>query len=127
MKPIRQLLVLVTLLLSVATTTAFAQTENGSLYGEVVDQQGEALPGVTVTLDGMVERVAVTDAEGKFRFVSLPPGTYQLMATLEGFSTVKDSAVRVVVGRITTVVLTMTPSVEQPITVTSSSPVLDDH
>ena len=40
------------LLLLVAGGSAFAQLQTGNLYGTVTDDQGAALPGVTVTLAG---------------------------------------------------------------------------
>ena len=38
--------------LALSAGIAVAQTSYGSLYGTVVDEQGAALPGVTVTLTG---------------------------------------------------------------------------
>jgi hypothetical protein len=59
---------------------------NGNLYGTVIDNQGQVLPGVTVTLTGpQPPQIQVTNAEGKFRFLELRPGSYQVKAQLEGF------------------------------------------
>ena len=51
------------------TIPAFAQTALGTLRGVVRDQQGGALPGVTLTVrqvDTNTATVAVTGAEGQF-------------------------------------------------------------
>jgi hypothetical protein len=79
--------VIVALALLVATG-AYAQLQTGNLFGLVNDEDGAALPGVTVTLAGPgAPQVQVTNAEGQFRFLGLAPGSYQLRAELEGFST----------------------------------------
>jgi hypothetical protein len=67
---------------------ATAQTTNGTISGHVVDSQGLALPGVTVTasstaLQGV--RTVVTTTNGDYVFTLLPPGTYTIGFDLGGF------------------------------------------
>ena len=72
------------LLLLAVGGTAFAQLQTGNLYGTVTDDKGAALPGVTVTLSGQsAPQVQVTNAQGQFRFLGLPPGNADLKAELE--------------------------------------------
>ena len=54
--------------------------------GVVRDESGQPLPGVTVTLsaDQTVGRV-VTGENGTYRLPSVPPGPYELRASLQGF------------------------------------------
>jgi len=107
---------------------AFGQAQRGNVYGNVMDDTGNALPGVTVELSGIgATRVQVTDAQGGFRFPALDPGRYSVTATLEGFSTVEFPNVTVGVGRNTTLQLQLTAAVEEVITVTSESPLLDER
>jgi hypothetical protein len=62
-------------------------TESGALFGIVRDNQGMALPGVTMTLDLQgPTQVEVTDDKGLFHFRSLFPGFYEIKAELEGFT-----------------------------------------
>src|SRR5436190_13792460 len=69
--------------------TAQAQLQTGNLYGTVSDDKGAALPGVTATVvGGGAPQIQVTNAQGQFRFLGLGPGSYQLKAELEGFSTI---------------------------------------
>ena len=85
-KTVAILIALGTLAVAVA---APAQTANGSLRGTVRDEQGGALPGVTVTArspEALTPGVAVTDPTGEFRITNLPPGTYTLTAELTGFA-----------------------------------------
>jgi hypothetical protein len=80
--------ILVALCLSLVAEVA-AQSGTGSLRGTVRDEQGGALPGVTVTArspQALTPGVAVTNDGGEFRITNLPPGTYTLTAELTGFS-----------------------------------------
>jgi hypothetical protein len=130
MKPIA----LVPLVLAVLAATlaapegARAQLQTGNLYGTVVDEQGAPLPGVTVRLSGQgPEQVQVTNAQGQFRFLGLPPGSRQIRTELEGFSTVDYPNVNVNTGRNTEIEVTMSAAVGDLITVTSESPLLDER
>ncbi|HWM91983.1 MAG TPA: TonB-dependent receptor [Thermoanaerobaculia bacterium] len=106
----------------------FAQLQTGNLYGTIVDDQGAALPGVTVTLTGQgAPAVQVTDAQGRFRFLSLSPASYRLDAQLEGFSSVEYPSIQINVGRNTEIEVTMNAAVEDVITVTAESPLLDER
>jgi hypothetical protein len=120
--------VVAALLLLVVGGTAFAQLQSGNLYGSVVDDKGAALPGVTVTLTGSgAPQVQVTNAQGQFRFLGLPPGTNHLSAQLEGFSSVEYPNISIAVGRNTTIEVTLQPAIEETITVTTESPLLDER
>jgi len=66
-----------------------AQAGNGTLTATIVDAQGGALPGATVTVTEQATnatRTIVTDPDGVFRIPALPPGRYSLEITMEGFS-----------------------------------------
>ena len=107
---------------------ASAQDQVGALFGRVLDEQGQPLPGVTVQVQGVAApTLQVTDSQGGFRFVTLPPGVYQLTASLEGFSTVEQSRVTISVGRNTELVITLNSAVTDVITVTTESPLLDQR
>jgi hypothetical protein len=115
-------------LLLLAGGAAVAQQQTGNVFGSVVDEQGAALPGVTVTLSGIgAPQVFVTDAQGRFRYLNLSPGRYQLSASLEGFATVEYPNVNVSVARNTEIEVTMSSAVEDVITVTAESPLLDER
>ncbi|HKI02355.1 MAG TPA: carboxypeptidase regulatory-like domain-containing protein [Thermoanaerobaculia bacterium] len=116
------------LLLLVAGGSAFAQLQTGNLYGTVTDDQGAALPGVTVTLTGSgAPQVQVTNAQGQFRFLGLGPGQYDLRAELEGFSTIDYPNIVINIGRNTQIEVKLSAAVEDVITVTAESPLLDER
>jgi hypothetical protein len=107
---------------------AVAQEDTGNCYVVVSDATGARLPGATVTLSGYgAPRVQVSNANGEVRFLNLDPGSFQLAAELDGFSSVEYPAVDVRVGRSTTIEVTLSEAVEETITVTSESPLLDER
>ena len=116
---------------SIAATAAalspvLAQSQTGNVYGDVKDDKGQPLPGVTLTLSGGgAPAVQITDAQGQFRFVGVYPGTYRLEGSLDGFSPVVYEAVVVNLNRNTTLSLTMNAAVAETITITAESPLLD--
>jgi hypothetical protein len=67
---------------------AAAQSTTGTISGRVVDSQGLALPGVTVTATSpnlQATRETVTSENGDYILTLLPPGTYRLVFELAGF------------------------------------------
>ena len=83
-------LALASLLFSAA---AFAQgIQTGTIRGTVHDDQGLAVPGVTVAVTSPAlqgSRTAVTDSTGGFTLPNLPPGHYSVTFDLSGFAEVK--------------------------------------
>ena len=87
---------------------AQGQSGKGALYGTIVSDKGEALPGVTVPLSGYgTDQTAVSDAAGKFRFLGLDAAEYQLAARLEGFSTIEYPKLEIRVNQNVTLELKM--------------------
>ena len=114
------------LLVSLMAVSAFGQIQTSTLYGNVVGNDGAALPGVTVTLTGVgAPQTTVTDEQGRFRFPNLSPGTYTLKAELAGYGTATRAGIGVRLGASPDVTLTLNPSVAQTITVTAEAPLLD--
>ncbi|MFW6198180.1 MAG: carboxypeptidase regulatory-like domain-containing protein [Acidobacteriota bacterium] len=107
---------------------AWAQ-ETGTITGTVSDPDGAPLPGVAVTIGGSLvpESTVYTQANGHFRFVALPPGNdYTLTFALEGFATVVQEEISVRVGGNTSANVTMDLStVEETVTVTGTTPIVD--
>lgn len=108
---------------------ALSHGGTASILGRIVDDQGTALPGVTVMAShsGLQPLVTVSDAQGQFRLYGVTTGSYQLTAELEGFSTVEYPNVQVVSGSNVEVEITLNAAVEDVITVTAESPLLDER
>lgn len=116
-----------------AAVPAFAQgggaSSTGSISGEVRDEQGGVLPGVTVTASspaqiGMV--TAVTNEAGIYRFPSVPPGVYRLLFDLPGFQNVAREGVRITLGFNAQVNVTLgVATLQETVTVSGQTPVID--
>ena len=92
-----------TLCILVAAATAFAQaTATAELRGIVTDANGAAVAGATVTATdnskGTV-RTATADANGNFVILSLPPSTYTVKFTGNGFASKTVNNVTLEVGQ----------------------------
>ena len=119
------------LLCCVITVAAFGQGVNltsGSITGHITDSTGAALPGVTVTATNAetgLNRNAVTDSTGEYRFNLLPPGRYRVDAELAGLGKASSPAVTVLLGNDTKADLKIAPQVAESITVSAVAPIID--
>ena len=111
-----------------ATGGVLAQEETGNLYGIVTDTGGGFLPGANMELSGMgAPRFQIADANGNFRFLGLDPGRYTLKGSLDGFSTVEQPNISIRIAQNTQVDLQLIPAIEEIISVTAESPLLDER
>ena len=121
-------LCLVALVLTPAVARGQVQVSN--IQGQVKDENGGALPGVTVTLTGpalqVPQMVTVTDPQGGYRIASLPIGAFTLQFELSGFQTLRMEGISLTSGFTATLnevlkIGTMT----ETITVSGESPLVD--
>ncbi len=61
-----------------------------SLQGQVLDQNGLGLPGVTVAVEGQVLKAVLSQVEGRYHIIGLPPGPYRLTVNMPGFVVISD-------------------------------------
>jgi hypothetical protein len=106
---------------------AFAQ---GSIAGVVQDSSGGVLPGVTVEAasPALIEKVrtVVTGNGGQYQIVDLRPGTYTVTFTLPGFNAFKREGIELTGNFTATVNAELRlGSVEETITVTGETPIVD--
>jgi carboxypeptidase family protein len=119
-----------TALVAVASPTVAQNLTSGSIDGIVSDETGGAMPGVTVVATSRALQVpnvtALTDGDGRYRLIDLPPGTYQLRFELQGFQPLVRENLALVAGFAARVNISLkVGSVEETVTVSGASPVVD--
>jgi Carboxypeptidase regulatory-like domain/TonB dependent receptor len=116
-------------LLLACAAGAAAQTTDGSIRGYVRDEQGGVLPGVSITATSPAAATpytAVTDQEGYYRLLNLPPGEYTIASELQGFAKVVRTNILVRAGLNLGVDLVMkVGALEETITVQGETPLLE--
>jgi Carboxypeptidase regulatory-like domain/TonB dependent receptor len=110
--------------------SAEAQLSTGSIIGVIRDESNAVLPGASVEATSPAlpggPATDVTNAQGEYRITRLPPGTYLLRVTLAGFRTYQEADLRVLVGGTVERVVTLAvAAVEESVTVSGQSPVVD--
>jgi len=114
-------------LVTLAPGLAWAQS---AIAGRVTDNTGGVLPGVTVEAKSPVliegSRVAVTGGQGNYTIVDLRPGIYTVTFTLGGFTTVIREGLALASDVTMPIDVVMrVGALEESITVTGDSPVVD--
>lgn len=90
---LRGLLAIAALLVALAVPVPGSAQTAGTITGRVVDGQGAVVPGVTVTVSSPTlqgTRTTISQADGRFTVLGLPPGTYEVVAELQGFNTFRQ-------------------------------------
>lgn len=109
---------------------AGAANAQSAFAGVVRDDSGGVLPGVTVEAASpvLIEKVRTvfTDGSGQYRIVDLRPGVYSLKFTLPGFGTVVRDKIELIANFTAPINVELrVGSVEETITVSGATPVVD--
>jgi len=112
-----------------AAAPAIAQQGTAEIRGKVADAQGGIVPGVAIVVrnqnTGMF-RETISNADGSYYVGGVTPGMYEITAELQGFRKYARRDIRLEVGRTTTVdVVLEVGSLEQEVTVTAETPLVD--
>ncbi|HEX8117515.1 MAG TPA: TonB-dependent receptor, partial [Pyrinomonadaceae bacterium] len=123
--PIRILTVLA-LALSFFVSVAAQTTTTGAIEGTVVDVNGAAIPGITVSIAGqnlIRPQSATTNDEGYFNIPQVPPGRYTVtIEAAKGFARFEQADVEVNLTRVSTLAVSLRPQgATETVEVTASS------
>jgi outer membrane receptor protein involved in Fe transport len=123
-------LTLLALLILTLTPQVWAQYTGGDIKGTVTDEEGKPLPGVNVTITSPAliggSRTTQSNAEGVFRFATVPVGRYTVELELTGFPKVRVERVDVSLAQTSNVPVTMRlQTTAEALTVLGESPVID--
>jgi len=104
---------------------AQSQASTGQITGIIVDNQGAAIVGATITAKNQetaLQRTATSSDTGLYSIVLLPPGIYDVSAEASGFAATTVRNVEVTVGRTVDVKVAMGVSgVTEVVNVTSGA------
>lgn len=124
------LMVLAVSLVAFASSPAAGQGGDASIIGQVTDQSGAVLPGVTVTTTSPAlvrgSMTSVTNERGEYRLAPLPVGTYEVAYELSGFRPGQRQGVRLTVGFTAKIDVALgLATVAETVTVSGATPVVD--
>jgi hypothetical protein len=108
--------------------SAQARLTGADVQGVVRDASGGVLPGATVTVSNVetgLVRTAVTDAEGRYLAPALPPGSYKLAATIEGFTPQMREGVVLVLGQLAQIDFELGVARGEDLVIVAEAPVVD--
>jgi len=114
--------------LLVLSGLTYAQEQYGNVRGQVVDTDGQPLPGVAVTLESplFAPRSETTFPSGIFRFINVTPGVYTLKCGLQGFKTYLQQNLDLRVGSNFDLKIVMEQAaLQEEVTVKAESPIVD--
>jgi Carboxypeptidase regulatory-like domain len=118
-----------TLMMLLLAAPLVAQQGTTELRGRVVDAQSGVLPGVTVIVRNQAtgfSRETVSGADGSFIASGLVPGTYEVIAELQGFKKFDRKDLALEVGKTATIDVSLeVGSIEQTVTVTAETALVD--
>ncbi|HVF47362.1 MAG TPA: TonB-dependent receptor, partial [Pyrinomonadaceae bacterium] len=115
--------------LTLGTTLLFAQDiTSGAIQGTVSDEQAAVVAGATVEARNTAtnfSRTFITDSDGRFTLLSLPPGRYVVSVTKTGFAKLNQENIDLTVGRVVSLTLSLRVSgVSGEVTITAT-PTID--
>jgi hypothetical protein len=118
------------LIFALTAGLSYAQRLTGTIRGIVTDEASLPLPGVTVELSSPVLlggiHSQVTGENGIYRFANLPPGSYRLVFSLEGFQRIERQGIAIVVkGTVTEDIILKQAALEESVTVVGEAPIID--
>jgi hypothetical protein len=109
--------------------SCFAQDPTATLFGRITDATGGVAPNVAVEIGNVetgVKWLVKTNGSGYYTQPLLPPGNYQITATLEGFRPVTRT-ISLAVDQVARVSFALeVGAVTETIVVTSAPPVLEN-
>jgi hypothetical protein len=122
-------ILLVTFILFIGSSMMFAQSRTGTLKVTVTDDQGNIVPGATLTLTSTVmmgEKSIVTNTSGEALFINLTPGNYELRTSIEGFQEKISEKIAVSLDQQTFLQVELNlATIEESVTVVAVSPAVD--
>src|SRR5260370_41324406 len=123
------LLVLALAVVAPSGTVCDAQSTNAAVGGQVMDEQGRAVPGVTVVLTNLntgVTYQAKTNGDGFYNAPNLPPGIYRANVSNDGFKSIVKGDIELHVQDVASINFQLqVGSVAETVTVEAGAPMIN--
>lgn len=117
-----------TLLLLLAATPAFAQSDRGTITGQVLDPSAAVVPGARIVVRNMDTGTlseTVATSTGNYAVTSLPAGAYEVTAEAPGFKKTVRKGIQVQVAAVVRVDFALEVGAQsESVTVTAEAPLL---
>ena len=81
----KKIILLNSLALMLMLLPGLAQAADGTIFGKVVDENGLAMPGATITLNELPGKGTITDADGAFVMLDVPQGEHTMKISYIGY------------------------------------------
>lgn len=85
----RRIQIILFIIFSISSLSAFSQSNEGKIIGNVITGNQKSLESATITLleakDSSVIKTSVSDQTGKFEFENIPEGKYLVMVSAIGY------------------------------------------
>src|SRR6478672_10157928 len=91
----------IAVVLLLTAVASFAQSNTGTITGQVEDANGAVVPNATVTVTNLgtnESRTVQSNDQGFYEAASLPTGLYKVAATASGFQEASVTDIRLAVG-----------------------------
>ena len=124
-----QILAFLAILVTSSFMAVFAQSTTGSISGTVADESQALIPNATVTVnntDTGLTRTVQTGGDGRYNFVNLPIGSYQVTVEVANFSKFVQTGITLLVNQNAVVdVALKAGGVQEVVTVTENASLLN--
>ncbi len=120
-------LLVVTLCITVVFAGLVWSATTGKIVGVITDKKtGEGLPGANILIEG-TKYGAVTDVQGRYLILNVPPGSYSIKASMVGYNSIVKTELRVRIDQTTTsdFALDQTVIAGQQVTVVAERPIVE--
>jgi hypothetical protein len=126
---IAPVLVVVLMVFGVLAKSSHAQSTNAAVGGQITDEQGRRVPGVTVVLTNLNTGLPYetrTNGEGIYNAPALPPGIYRANVTKDGFKSIVKGDIELHVQDVASINFQLQiGSVSETVTVTAGGLVIN--
>jgi hypothetical protein len=97
--------ILASMVLMLMTAACWGQNSTTSLRGTITDKNGASVPGAEITLESLslgITTSGKTDKDGAYQFAELRPATYTVTVSADGFATIHQSGLQLLIATPTT-------------------------